>query len=250
MKQLFFLALLAAAAFPGGAQVPASEPAPQGDIITRQQAADILDELRQVRQLLQKQTAILSGARVEEPKPAWAKLNLKGVQMLGDSNAPITMVEFTDYQCPFCQRYHVVTFGELKKNYIDTGKVRYYARDMPLDFHKDAMRAAQAGRCAADQNQFWEMRDIMARDPNKLDMGSLVAAATKLKLDVNAFRTCVESGKHKNAVQTDVLEAMKLGADGTPTFVIGKSTADGVDGELVVGALPYSSFVEKIEELE
>ena len=90
--------------------------------------------------------------------------------MLGDKNAPLTVVEFTDYQCPFCQRFHVTSYPDLKKNYIDTGKVRFYSRDLPLDFHANAMRAAQAARCANDQGQYWKMREIMSANPDKLDL--------------------------------------------------------------------------------
>jgi protein-disulfide isomerase len=213
--------------------------------ITRQQADEILKELRQIRQLLERQ----------QPQPPQeqivrAKMNLQGVNMLGSKDAPITMVEFTDYQCPFCQRFHVTTFTEIKKAYIDTGKVRFFSRDMPLDFHANAMRAAQAARCANEQGQFWTLRDRMGANPDKLDMNNLLAFAHDLKLDVNAFRTCVESEKYKNAVQTDVMEAMKIGATGTPTFIIGKSTPDGVDGELVVGAVPFPVFDEKIKKLQ
>ncbi|HWB86937.1 MAG TPA: thioredoxin domain-containing protein [Bryobacteraceae bacterium] len=221
------------------------------DGITRQQADQILNELRQIRQLLEKQDAKAAApapaAPEQNPK---AKVNLDGVNMLGSKDAPLTMVEFTDYQCPFCQRFFLTTFGDIKKNYIDTGKLRFYSRDMPLDFHANALRAAQAARCAGDQNQFWKMRTLMGSNPEKLEMNDLLGYAQDLKMDVNAFKTCVVSEKYKNAVQQDVLEAMKIGANGTPSFVIGKSTADGVDGELVVGAMPYPVFDEKLKEFE
>jgi protein-disulfide isomerase len=237
-----FAALPLALLLPLGAQDAAKD---QG--ITRQQADQILDELRQIRQLLERQQA--QAPRPQGEQANRAKLNLAGFAMLGSKEAPLTIVEFTDYQCPFCQRFHTTSFAELKRNYIDTGKVRFYSRDMPLDFHPDAMRAAEAARCAGEQGQFWQLRDVMGANPNKLDMDSLVADVTDLKMDVKAFRTCVESEKYKNAVQTDVMEAMKIGANGTPTFVIGKSTPDGVDGELVVGAQPYPMFDQKLKEL-
>ena len=244
MKNVFryakFAALPLALLLPLGAQ---------DQSITRQQAEEILKELRQIRQLLEKQQPAKTPAPQEE-QVIRAKLNLEGVAMLGSKNAPFTMVEYTDYQCPFCQRFHVTTFAELKKNYIDTGKVRFYSRDLPLDFHPNAMRAAQAGRCAGEQGQFWKLRDVMAANPDKLDMNSILAFAADLKMDGNALRACVESGKYKNAVQTDVMEAMKIGANGTPSFLIGKSTPDGVDGELMVGAQPYSEFDKKLRELQ
>jgi protein-disulfide isomerase len=214
--------------------------------ITSQQADQILDELRQIRELLERQAEKNAPAG-----PARAKLDLQGFQMLGAKDAPLTLVEFTDYQCPYCQRFHVTVFNDLKKNYIDTGKVRFYSRDLPLDsLHPNAMRAAQASRCAADQGQYWKLRDIMGANPDKLDMDSLLADATSLKMDVGKFKGCLDLGTYKEAVQTDVLEAMKIGAEATPTFVLGKSTAQGVDGELLVGAQPYAEFVKAISKLE
>jgi len=242
LRYASFAALPLALLLPLGAQDAGKD---QG--ITRQQADQILNELRQIRQLLERQQA--QAPRPQEEQATKAKLNLAGFAMLGSKEAPLTIVEFTDYQCPFCQRFHTTSFADLKKNYIDTGKVRFYSRDLPLDFHPNAMRAAQAARCANEQGQFWKLRDVMGANPDKLDLDSLMADAADLKMDVNAFRACVESEKYKNAVQTDVLEAMKIGASGTPTFVIGKSTPDGVDGELVVGAQPYPMFDQKLKDL-
>jgi protein-disulfide isomerase len=214
--------------------------------ITSDQADQILDELRQIRQLLQAQ------AEKNVPAgPTHAKLDLSGFQMLGSKTAPVTMVEFTDYQCPYCRQFHVAVFGELKKNYIDTGKVRFYSRDLPLDsIHPNAVRAAQAGRCAADQGKFWALRDLMGSSPDKLDLENLVTEAGSLQMDTKTFRGCLDSQKYKEAVQTDVLEAMKIGAQATPTFVLGKSTPQGVDGELIEGTRPYAEFVKEISKLD
>ncbi len=115
---------------PLGAQDKQDKKKSANDGITREQADQILDELRQIRQLLEKQT------EAKAPGPAVtakAKLHLEGAPMLGHKDAPITMVEFTDYQCPYCQRFHLQVYSELKKNYIDTGKVRFFSRDLPLD---------------------------------------------------------------------------------------------------------------------
>ena len=212
--------------------------------ITRQQAEEILNELRQIRQLLEKQAGQLQG-------PQKVKLNTQGVPMIGNQGAPVTIVEFTDYQCPFCQRFHLTTFRELKKDYIDTGKVRFYSRDLPLDsLHPNATRAAEAGRCAADQGQFWALRDLMSANPDKLDLDNLLADAQTLKLDEKAFRACLVGEKYKTAVQNDVMEALRAGAEGTPAFVVGRSTSDGVDGELLVGAQPLAEFVKVMAKLD
>jgi protein-disulfide isomerase len=242
MKRMIRYAALASLplilALPSGAQ--------QDQGITRQQADEILNELRAIRQLLEKQGAQPGQKKDEITR---AKVNLQGAPMLGTKEAPFTIVEFTDYQCPFCQNFHLKTFAELKKNYIDTGKVRFYSRDLPLDFHANAMRAAEAARCANDQGQFWKLREMMSSNPDKLDMGSLVADAQALNLNVDAFSSCVTSEKYKDAVQSDVMEAMRIGANGTPSFVVGKSTPDGVDGELMVGAMPFMMFDAKLKDL-
>jgi protein-disulfide isomerase len=242
-----FLRYATAAALPLAMAATLAGQAQNEPGITRQQADEILNELRQIRQLLEKQNRPGEG---EPAKPSRARLDLRNAPMLGSKDAPLTIVEFTDYQCPFCQRFHSTVYGDLKKNYIDTGKVRFYSRDLPLDsLHPNAIRAAEAARCAGDQGQFWSIREIMSAHPDKLDLDSLVADAQQLKLDVSKFRSCVESEKYKNEVQADVLEAMKIGADGTPAFVIGKSTPDGVDGELMVGAQPYAMFDLKLKTL-
>src|SRR5690349_5797331 len=236
MKKFFCFSILAAlVVFPAIAADPG---------ITKKQADEILDELRQIRQLLERQ------AKPQAPQPeqpTHAKVDLTGFSMLGAKDAPVTLVEYTDYQCPFCQRFHVTAFPELKKAYIDTGKVRFFSKDMPLDFHPNAMRAALAARCAGEQGKFWQLRDTMGANPNSLDIEHIMNFAGDLKLDTTALRVCVDSEKYKEPVQRDVLEAMKIGANGTPTFIVGKSVGDGVDGELVVGALPFQMFDMKLK---
>lgn len=257
MKDFFryarFAALPLVLLLPLGAQDSKESKKAKKETISSEQAQQILDELQQIRQILQQQTATLQAlAEKAGPSgPARAKLDLTGYQMLGSKDAPVTLVEFTDYQCPYCRQFHVNVFSELKKNYIDTGKVRFYSRDLPLDqIHPNALRAAQAGRCAADQGQFWRMRDLMGANPDKLDLDNLVSEAGSLQMDTKTFRSCVESQKYKGAVQSDILEAMKIGAEATPTFVLGKSTPQGVDGELIIGSQPYSEFVKQISKID
>lgn len=247
------LALVVAVVFPVSAadkDKPSKKKDAAADTITREQADQILDELRQIRQLLEQQAAGGAAAKNGPPQQARARLHMEGAPMLGSNDAPITLVEFSDYQCPFCQRFHLQTYSLLKKDYIDTGKVRFYSRDLPIDqIHPNAMRAAQAAHCAGDQGQYWALRDVMSAHPESLDLDSLIADATSLHMRADTFKSCVESGKYQEAVKSDLLEAMKIGADGTPSFVLGKSTPDGVDGELIVGAQPYSVFQDKFKAL-
>ena len=247
MKKFLVSTMIGALLLPLHGQVAAN----QDSGITRQQADQILNELRQIRQLLEQQAKAGAQPAPQAPKVTRATLNMDGVAMLGSKDAPLTIVEYTDYQCPFCQRFHVTAFNDLKKAYIDTGKVRFYSRDLPLDFHPNAMRAAMAARCAGDQgqSQFWGLRNIMGANPDKLDLDHILAFATDLKIDTTLLRGCVEGEKYKNAIMADLAEAQKVGAQGTPTFVIGKSTANGVDGELMEGAMPFPMFDQKLKEL-
>ena len=242
MKKFVVYSLFACAAV---LPLVAQSAADQGGL-TRQQGDQILQELRQIRQLMERQG---KPAQPQEEAPTKAKISdLTGVNMLGSKNAPLTIVEYTDYQCPFCQRFHITAFNEIKKAYIDTGKVRFFSKDMPLDFHPNAMRAAMAARCAGEQNKFWELRDVMGANPNSLDMEHIIGFAGDLKMNTQTLRACIDSNKYKDMVQTDVLEAMKIGANGTPTFIVGKSVGNGVDGDLVVGAMPFQMFDAKLKE--
>jgi protein-disulfide isomerase len=249
MKTYLPIALAALAAVSIGQPLHAQAAEPG---ITRQQADQILQELRQIRQLLEKQGARPSAvpAPQEEQAPKAKLTDLSNVSMLGNKNAPLTIVEYTDYQCPFCQRFHSSAFQEIKRNYIDTGKVRFYSKDLPLDIHGNAMQAAQAARCAAEQGKFWELRDIMGNNPDKLDIDHISVFADGLKMDSKALRACIGSGKYKEPVQSDVLEAMRVGASGTPAFIVGKSNGAGVDGELMVGAMPYQMFDDKLKQIK
>ena len=170
--------------------------------------------------------------------------------MLGSKDAPLTIVEFTDYQCPFCQRFHLATFPLLKRDYIDTGKVRFVSRDLPLtQLHPHALIAAQATHCAGDQGKFWPLRDQLQRSGDALELSNLLDYAGSIDLDVPSFKTCVEKEKYRTAVEDDAILATSLGVNATPSFLIGKSSPTSVDGELVSGALPYEIFSAKVKAL-
>jgi protein-disulfide isomerase len=210
----------------------------------------ILLELRQIRTLLETKlpgSAVPSGAG-ESPVTSRA-FDVGTAPYLGSKEAPLTIVEFTDFQCPYCNRFFVDTFPRLKKDYIDTGKARFYSVNYPLGFHADAFRAAEAARCAADQNRFWQMHDFMQANPRKLEFKDLLDYARDANLEIAAFRQCVDSEKHKAGVQDQINEALLAGVHATPTFIVGKSTATGVDGTTFVGAEPYVRFDKMLQEL-
>ena len=151
---------------------------------------------------------------------------------------------------PFCGRFEATTYPEIKKNYIDTGKLRLIVRDLPLEgLHPYAMKAAQAVHCAADQGKYWEMHDLLFKNQNKLDADSLNGYATRdLGLNGDKFKKCMADGKHLKQIAAEVSYAQSLGITGTPTFIVGKAAGDSVEGRLVVGALPYENFAAVIND--
>ncbi len=159
------------------------------------------------------------------------------------------MVEFTDLQCPYCRQYVTVTFAQLKKDWIDTGKLRYISRDFPLDFHPQAMPAARAARCAGEQGKFWDMRLILMSNANLLSPDYITRTAGDLKLDAKGFAACISSTRFDAAIQADLLEGGRIGISGTPTFVLGKTSGTSLEGPMIVGALPYTQFDAKLKEL-
>ena len=201
----------------------------------------VLLELKAIRQLLEKIEK--QGGLAQRPsKPTTARISIKGKHAMGAADAPVTVVEFADYQCPFCLRFTKTTFPLLKKKYIDTGKVRWVALNLPLPFHKDARKAAQAAHCAGEQDKFWEMRELLFRNPQKLNAENLPAHAETLSLDMNAFNACLQSDRHLAEIDQDAKDAKAVRLTGTPSFIIGKTASDEISGQVIIGAQPMNKF--------
>jgi len=208
----------------------------------------ILEELRQIHQLLQ----TLLVPRPTAPTAVDNRqvvLSIKPGPMLGSTAAPLTMVEFTDLQCPFCRQFHATTFARLKAEYIDTDKLRYFSRDFPLaELHPLAPAAALAARCAGDQGKFWEMRNaILAEEALTKDW--LLKEASLLQLDAR-FEGCLGDARRFQAeISEDMRDAARAGVTGTPTFVIGRSNGDTLDGVMVLGAQSFEEFDARLKAL-
>ncbi len=161
----------------------------------------------------------------------------------GDPNAPVTIVEFSDYQCPFCGRHFRETLPQIISQYVDTGKVKIVFRDFPLGFHEKAEKAAEAAECAGEfgDAKYWEMHDKLYNNQDALDVDDLKSYAVELGLDATQFNDCLDSDKMADEVQADIDEGSSYGVSGTPAFFI--------NGILVSGAQPFSEF-EKIIDAE
>ena len=211
-------------------------------------AQQILQELRAIRQLLE------APQRNAPARPAAADERVSlafqpGALALGRADAPLLMVEFTDYECPFCRQFHLTAFEQIRKNYIEPGKLRYVSRDFPLEFHKNALRAAVAGRCGAEQGKFWELRHSMIANASKLQPEDILGYAKGLSLDAGKLRGCMESGRLLAAVEADMDEGRAAGVSGTPTFLIGRLANGRLEGVRLVGAQPYIVFAAKLDQL-
>ena len=163
----------------------------------------------------------------------------------GSADAPVTIVEFSDYECPFCGRHATGTFPSIKTKYIDTGKVKYVVRDFPLSFHPQAQKGAEATDCANEQGKFQEMHDKIFANQASMSVASFKQWARDLGLNGANFDSCLDTGKYAAEVNSDFSAGAALGVSGTPTFFIGRS---GGNGEKLVGALPTQTFEATIEK--
>ncbi len=185
-------------------------------------------------------------------KPADVKID--GSPVLGKADAPVTMVEFTDFQCPYCRRYSNGTFPKIIKDYIKAGKVRYVVRQFPLKaIHPKAVKASEASLCAGDQGKYWEMHDMIFKKTKSFEQKEWVRHAEALGLDMNSFNDCLENGKKASNVERDLKEGADMGMSGTPGFFIGRTDPENPNKfkavEMIRGAHPYPQFKKTIDKL-
>ena len=161
--------------------------------------------------------------------------------LLGNKNAKVTIVEFSDLQCPFCKRFFDDALPQIKKEYIDTGKVKLVYRDFPLGIHEMAQTYAEAAECAHEQGKFWEMHDkIFGEQKNGVaTVDDLKKWARGFGVKEDQFNTCIDTKKYAEEVAKDLKDGEAAGVQGTPSFFI--------NGKLVVGAVPFSVLEKEIE---
>ena len=190
-----------------------------------------------------------AGGKPSEDRLDPSKISLKGEPALGAKDAPVTVVEFADYQCPFCRKFALNTFDQLKQDYIETGKVRFVYKDFPLEQlgHNQAMPMAEAAYCAGEQGKYWAMHDkvydeqqtIAPRSTAQFSSDKIPQWAEELGLNMEQFNQCINSDKYVEEIRGDLQEGQQLGVSGTPTFFI--------NGKKLVGAQPYQAFKQVID---
>lgn len=213
-------------------------------------------ELRTKNQALQKEldelkeeVAILKQVVSKSENPMIdAKEMLENNPILGDKNAPLVIIEFTDFQCPFCKKYDLTTFSKLKEGYIDTGKIQYVVRDFPLSFHSHAKLAAIAAKCAGEQKNYWPMRHKIFEHQRDLSKEKLIGFADSLKLKNQAFVKCLDDPKQTDEVEKDMAYADRIGIQSTPSFILArKESGRLLDIKVVSGAQSYRRFSQLLD---
>jgi protein-disulfide isomerase len=206
------------------------------------------DGLRQVREALvqqrqnERRTAFARELRGKYEvkvllEPYRVPVEVEGAPSRGNPKAPVTIVEFSDFQCPFCVRARP-TVKRVLEAYGD--RVRFVFRHYPLDFHPLAQKAGEAADCAGDQGRFWEMHDRLWGNPQKLEVSDLKAHAQALGLDTERFSSCLDSGRHAGRVERDLRAGQAYGVSGTPAFF--------VNGRPISGAQPFEAFQQVIDD--
>jgi protein-disulfide isomerase len=220
------------------AKEPASLQQQIDDLKAGQQ--QILKELQEIRKILQG----FQDAANQQP-PQDISLPVTGEPFKGSPAAHVAIIEYSDFQCPFCGGYAREVFPKIDSEYIKNGKIRYYFRDLPLPMHSNAMQAAQAARCAGDEGKFWEMHALLFSHQDALDAASLKKQAETIGVDPARFAECLTSGKYRNNVARSVATAERMRIDGTPAFLIGVTDEKGEQlkvTQVLFGAKPFEEF--------
>jgi protein-disulfide isomerase len=180
-------------------------------------------------------------------------LSVDGAAFKGDKDAKLTLIEFSDYQCPFCAGHFRESLPQIERDYIKTGKLKYVVRDFPIaSIHKNAFKAAEAARCAGEHGKYWEMHEQLFSNQNALDRNDLLVHAQTVGLELSAFQQCLDSGKYQSKVRRDIADGSKAGVQGTPAFFLGLTQPGTQEVKVlrkIEGAQPYNNFQEAIEIL-
>ena len=204
------------------------------------------------------------------------KLSVDDDFVFGDENADVLIIEFSDFQCPYCRKFWKETLPQLETEYVDTGKVRFAYRDFPLEFHPSSQKAAEAAECAREQGMWREMHDMLFSEQDKQGQGTIEFTVDDIKswatningLDSLKFNSCLDSNKYEDEVKNDFIDGTNVGVSGTPTFLIvsksgrisdserqqleqlqvGYATDEnGNDVLAIVGAYPFAAFKAAID---
>jgi protein-disulfide isomerase len=246
----------------GGSEEPKTESEHQA----KSEYATILEHLEETRKQidglnleiaqLRKDVASIKTTYPNQPnKPAAPRIVSEVIldkddPIVGNSKATVAIMEFSDFQCPFCARFEKQSMAKLKKSYIDTGKVKFISRDFPLSFHSKAKTAAIAANCALEQGAYEQIRTALYDNQRNLSSDLYMKLAKDMKLDQKTFTTCMNDPAKGMEIEADISYGQSIGVTGTPSFLIGK-VKDGkiVQAKFLRGAQPYRAFAQQVDAL-
>jgi protein-disulfide isomerase len=239
---LFFIVLLSAS------PSPAQQPSSTDDL--RNEIKALTETVKEMQTELKEIKALLVSRAPAAPQQN-VVLDLSNNPSKGEETAKLTLIEFSDFQCPFCGRHVRDTASQIDKEYISTGKLRHVFMDLPLEsIHKVAFKAAEGANCAGEQGKYWEMHDRLFENQNKLQL--LTPHAEAIGLDVPKFEECLNSGRQAASVRHDMAEAQKAGVTGTPTFFLAYTDPKSSKVKTIrrlTGAQPFANFKAEIDKL-
>ena len=229
----------------------------------RQELAALREAQQQMAKDVEAIRTMLQQAMGPRPGPAGAgavpvgegaqMLTIAGRPSKGNPRAKVTVVEYSDYQCPYCAQYVTDVGQQIDREYVQTNKVNYVFKNYPIaQLHPSSLKSHVAAACAGDQGRYWEMHDKLFADQRNQNLERFMEHAAALKLDPIAFRTCADSDKHEKMIRQDVTEAETGGVRGTPVFVLAVTDPKGqaiTPARVIVGAQPFSAFKDAIDAM-
>jgi len=237
-------------------EVSAVAPQQQNDWVNEEilkQLSALRKEVKQLsKQVIDLRADINSGKAVvnKTENNSGLTVPLTSKRVMGDDKAPLAIVEFTDYECPYCVRFAQTTWPSLKREFVDTGKLKLVTYDFPLSIHNNAIKAAVAGRCSSAQGQYKGMRNTLFASSRNLKAETYTKAAQSLGMDTAQFATCMDNKDNVTGVYQDIALGKKLGVQGTPRFYVGRVVGDQLrDVTVISGAKSFSVFSQIIRKL-
>ena len=246
--------LLAGSLTPASAQTPADFAAIRNELAALREAQEATRaDVEAIRALLEKAME----PRLANPAQAQganaSPLTIAGRPARGSAKAAVTLVEYSDYECPYCGQYATQTYPQIVRDYVQTNKIRYVFKNYPItQLHPNAFRAHEAAACAGDQGRYWEMHDRLFADQRTLTLEGFVERALALNLDGAELRNCIEGPAQDDMIREDIAEAVRGGVRGTPVFVLAFTDPEGqvvTPVRVLVGAQPYQAFKDAIDAL-
>jgi protein-disulfide isomerase len=240
------------------AEVKAENPASPSPAELQKQIDQLLEGQQQMRKDLQDIKALLNAreGRVDDAAkpapPSVISVNVHGELFRGDHRARVAVMEYSDFECSFCARYAHDIYPKIDKDYIQTGKIKYFFRDLPAPGETNALLKARAARCAGEQEKFWEMHDRLFATQSDPAGQNLESQAQALGLDLEKFSACLTSGRYTENIRLSVAGAQRAGIYGTPAFLIGTVSKDGdfvLATKVLVGGESFETIKSAVDEM-